>query len=64
MTALADKLTQVAWPKALLGMFLTCMVALSVHVGMLQGLNIPYPDGYPTTGWPVFLQHGISAPWR
>ncbi len=37
------------------------MVALSVHVVMLQVLNVPYPSGYPTSGWPVFCNLALTA---
>ena len=46
---------------ALPGMLLTCVLALSVHVGMQQVLGVPYPVGYPTTGWPVVCSLALSA---
>ncbi|WP_419727935.1 hypothetical protein [Lichenicola sp.] len=40
------------WPRLLLGMGLTLIAALSVHVVMLQGLHVPYPDN-SIVGWPA-----------
>lgn len=59
--SIVDKLRQITWPKALLGMAITCIVSLSVHVVMLQVLNVPYPADYPTTGWPVFANLALTA---
>lgn len=59
--SVADKLSQIVWPKALLGMGITCILSLSVHVVMLQVLNIPYPVGYPTTGWPIFVNLALTT---
>ena len=42
-------------------MMLTCVLALSVHVLMLQAFHVPYPVGYPTTGWPNFCNLALSA---
>jgi hypothetical protein len=51
----------VDWPKALIGMAVTCVIALSIHVVMLQVLNVPYPAEYPRSGWPVFTQTALSV---
>jgi hypothetical protein len=61
MLALRDKLRLVDWPKALIGMVVTAVLALSVHVVMLQTLNVPYPAGYPSAGWAVFGQLALSV---
>jgi hypothetical protein len=61
MLALEDKLKLVDWPKALIGMVVTTLLALSVHVVMLQVLNVPYPTGYPKAGWAVFGQVALSV---
>jgi hypothetical protein len=42
-------------------MILTCIIALSVHVVMLQMLGVPYPSGYPAAGWPVFCSLTLTA---
>jgi hypothetical protein len=42
-------------------MFVTCIIALSVHVVMLQVFDVPYPSGYPTAGWPVFCSLTLTA---
>jgi hypothetical protein len=43
-----------SWPLLLAGMALTTMLALSVHVVMLQNLHVPYPYHFPHTGWPTY----------
>jgi hypothetical protein len=58
---LGDKLRLVDWPKALIGMVVTAVLALSVHVVMLQVLNVPYPAGYPRAGWWVFGQVALNV---
>ena len=61
MLTLIEKLERIAWPKALIGMGVTAVLALSVHVVMLQVLNVPYPEGYPKAGWAVFCQFSLSV---
>ena len=40
------------WPGLIIGMGLTIVAGLSVHVIMLQGLHVPYPDN-SLVGWPA-----------
>ncbi len=58
---LRDSLRHLSRPIALLGLVLTCVLSLSVHVVMLQVFHVPYPEGYPTTGWSSFLSLALSA---
>ncbi|MCU1321793.1 MAG: hypothetical protein JWM43_1442 [Acidobacteriaceae bacterium] len=51
----------IRWPKFLLGALLTAILALSVHVVMLQGLHVPYPSGFPHTGIGAWLNAAPSV---
>ena len=61
MATLRDQLQGVHWTRAVAGMVLSCIAGLSVHVILLQMAGVPYPTGYPTTGWPVFCGLALSA---
>jgi hypothetical protein len=39
---------QIRWSRLLLGLLLTLICGLSVHVLMLQVLHVPFPSGYPS----------------
>jgi hypothetical protein len=61
MATLGDRLQDVQWPQAGAGIVLSCIAGLSVHVVMMQVAHVPYPAGYPTTGWPIFCGLALSA---
>jgi hypothetical protein len=46
----ATNARSMSWPRLLLGALFTAILALSVHVIMLQVLHVPYPAGFPRTG--------------
>ncbi len=61
MPILRNRLQEVRWPRAVAGIVLSCMAGLSVHVIMLQVAHVPYPTGYPITGWPILCGVTLSA---
>jgi len=46
---------EVNWPRLLIGMLMTLIVSLSIHVVMLQVLGIPFPDFAGVSAWASFL---------
>ncbi len=44
-------LERVSWPILIVGAIVTMVLSLSVHAVMLQGLHVPYPYNFPSTGW-------------
>ncbi len=51
----------VNWLLLLVGAVLTAILALSVHVVMLQILNIPFPSGYPHAGIGAWLNTAAAV---
>ncbi len=64
----------IRWPVLILGMGLTLVAALSVHVVMLQGLHVPFPNN-TLVAWPprylnmalamlaMILFNDVATPW-
>ena len=50
----------VSWPILTVGAIVTMVVSLSVHAVMLQGFHVPYPSGFPSSGW-ARLPDGILS---
>ncbi|WP_158915812.1 hypothetical protein [Caulobacter sp. S45] len=44
----------ISWPKLLVGVLVTTVLSLSVHVVMLQNFHVPYPDKLQRSGWPAY----------
>ncbi len=55
------QVSHVVWSRAWVGMVLTCVLSLSVHVVMLQVLHVPFPEGYPTTGLPALGNQALAS---
>ena len=58
---ICNRFLDVRWPRAVACILLSCIAGLSVHIVMLQMAHVPYPTGYPTTGWPIFCGLSFSA---
>ena len=56
-----SRFDNIRWPRLLPGMVLTAVVSLSVHVLMLQALHVPYPSGFPKTGWLIYVNSSLGV---
>lgn len=61
MTSIRDRMQGIDWTRAVAGCALSCIASLSVHVLMLQVAHVPYPSGYPTSGWPIYCGLTLCA---
>jgi hypothetical protein len=53
--------TEVHWPRLLLGMFITLVFSLSVHVVMLQVLGVPFPEFSGVSAWAALLNTSLAV---
>ena len=61
MLSFYELFQRVQWPKALIGLSVSCVAAFSVHTVMLQVAHVPYPTNFPATGWAIFSGLTLSA---
>ena len=61
MQTFRQTLNSIGWPRVSIALIVSGGTALSIHVVMLNYLGVPYPYGYPRTGWPLFVNFLLQS---